>query len=128
MANRLWPAAVVYGEIALPAFKKYYGENSTYVAALLVRYTKLSWVKLFLFRAVFLPRKLLVITSIFCFSLGEAFGKEGMLGKSAKCFLEADTIYRVIPGTSHPFYTDDFIPLYNKYVHIAKAVVEFAQY
>ena len=52
MANRLWPAAVVYGEIALPAFKKYYGENSTYVAALLVRYAnndlKLIWVKLFL--------------------------------------------------------------------------------
>ena len=62
------------------------------------------------------------------FSLGEAFGKEGLLKKSANCFREADCIYRIIPGISHPFYTQDFMPLYNKYVCIARAVVEFAQY
>ena len=37
MSNHLWPAAVVYGEIALPAFRIYYGERSKVVAALLVR-------------------------------------------------------------------------------------------
>jgi len=97
MTNHLWPAAVVYGEIALPGFRQYYGQHSKVVGALLV-------------------------------SLGEAFGKEGLLKKSANCFREADKIYRIVPGTDHPFYTEDFLPLYNKYVHIAKAVVEFVQY
>ena len=64
----------------------------------------------------------------FLFSLGEAFGKEGMLKKSANCFREADCIYKVVPGVNHPFYSEDFRPLFNKYVHIAQAVIEFAQY
>ena len=37
MNNKLWAAAVVYGQIALPAFRKYYGCSSRQLAALLVR-------------------------------------------------------------------------------------------
>ena len=37
MTNHLWPAAVVYGEIALPGFREYYGLHSKVVGALLVR-------------------------------------------------------------------------------------------
>ena len=37
MTNHLWPAAVVYGEIALPGFRQYYGQHSKVVGALLVR-------------------------------------------------------------------------------------------
>ena len=37
MSNPLWPAAVVYGEVALPAFRKYYGQRNKVVGALLVR-------------------------------------------------------------------------------------------
>ena len=37
MSNRIWPAAIVYGEIALPAFRKYYGERSKVVTGVLVR-------------------------------------------------------------------------------------------
>ena len=56
-------------------------------------------------------------------SMGEALGKEGMLKKSANCFREANRIYRIVPGVNHPFYVEDFRPLYKKYVHIAKAVM-----
>ena len=59
--------------------------------------------------------------------MGEAFGKEGMLAKSANCFCEAQNIYQIVLGEKHPFYTKDFLPLFNKYVHIAKAVLELAQ-
>ena len=38
MKNRLWAAAVVYGQIALPAFRKYYGGSTSQLAALLVRW------------------------------------------------------------------------------------------
>ena len=34
MANRLWPAALVYGRLALPAFQLYFGAASKEVAAL----------------------------------------------------------------------------------------------
>ena len=37
MGNRLWPAAAVYGGIAVTGFKKYYGEQSRELAGLLVR-------------------------------------------------------------------------------------------
>ena len=37
--NKRWSAAAQYGEIALPAFKQYYGPRTGVVAALLVRYT-----------------------------------------------------------------------------------------
>ena len=37
MGNRLWPAAAVYGGIAVSAFKKYYGDQSRELAGLLVR-------------------------------------------------------------------------------------------
>ena len=37
MTNRLWPAAAVYGGIALTAFRQYYGEHSREYAGLLVR-------------------------------------------------------------------------------------------
>ena len=37
MSNRLWPAATVYGSIAVPAFRKYYGDTSRELAGLLVR-------------------------------------------------------------------------------------------
>ena len=36
--NKRWSAAAQYGEIALPAFKQYYGPRTGVVAALLVRY------------------------------------------------------------------------------------------
>jgi len=97
MTNRLWPAAAVYGGIAVPAFRKYYGEYSREYAGLLV-------------------------------SLGEAYGKEGILGKCGSCFKTAERIYRVVPGEHHPFYTDVFMPLFNKYVTIASAVLEFSKY
>ena len=37
MTNKLWTAAVVYGEISLRGFRKYYGNFSSQLAALLVR-------------------------------------------------------------------------------------------
>ena len=37
MEHCQWQAAILYGEIALPSFKTYYGEDSKVVAALLVR-------------------------------------------------------------------------------------------
>ena len=37
MEHCQWKAAILYGEIALPSFKTYYGEDSKMVAALLVR-------------------------------------------------------------------------------------------
>ena len=37
MTNKLWTAAVVYGEISLQGFRKYYGNFSSQLAALLVR-------------------------------------------------------------------------------------------
>ena len=65
---------------------------------------------------------------IFIFSLGEAYGKEGLLSKCGTCFKTAEKIYRVVPGDCHPFYTDVFMPLYKKYVTIASAVMEFGKY
>jgi len=97
MTNRLWPAAAVYGGIALTAFRQYYGEHSREYAGLLV-------------------------------SLGEAYGKEGLLSKCGSCFKTAEKIYRVVPGECHPFYTDVFMPLYKKYVTIASAVMEFGRF
>ena len=62
MASKRWAAAATYGEIALPAFKRYYGHKTGVVAALLVRYvmqtvgyrigcditdTRLGWWQLF---------------------------------------------------------------------------------
>ena len=61
-------------------------------------------------------------------SLGEAYGKEGLLEKCGTCFKRAEKIYRVVPGESHPFYRDVFMPLYNKYVKIASAVMELSKY
>ena len=37
MEHSQWEAAILYGEIALPSFKTYYGETSKVTAALLVR-------------------------------------------------------------------------------------------
>ena len=37
MAHRQWDAALLYGKIALPAFRHYYGNNSKVVAALQFR-------------------------------------------------------------------------------------------
>ena len=73
------------------------------------------------------PFPVLSQTFIHC-SLGEAYGKEGLLGKCGSCFKAAEKIYRVVPGVDHPFYTDVFMPLYNKYVTIASAVLEFSKY
>ena len=61
------------------------------------------------------------------FSLGEAYGKEGLLDKCGDCFRAADRIYRVVPGENHQFYTEIFVPLFKKYVTIASAVVEFSK-
>ena len=36
--------------------------------------------------------------------------------------------YRVVPGEDHPFYRDVFMPMYNKYVKIASAVMELSKY
>ena len=47
MEHWLWQAAILYGEIVLPAFTQYYGENSKVVAALLVR-----WVECTKYKAV----------------------------------------------------------------------------
>ena len=55
------------------------------------------------------------------------YGKEGLLEKCAECFRAAERIYRVVPGARHPFYTETFAPLYNKYVTIAGAVVELSR-
>ena len=38
-----WEAALLYGEKVLPMFKKYYGEKTGAVAALLVRYRTLQY-------------------------------------------------------------------------------------
>jgi len=85
MASRRWSAAATYGEIALTAFRRYYGHKTGVVAALLVR-------------------------------LGEAYGETGDVEKACEHFQEADSIYTVIPGVKHPFYKEDFRPLYGKYV------------
>lgn len=58
------------------------------------------------------------------FSLGEAYGKEGLLSKCAESFQEAEQIYSHVPGEQHAFYTEVFRPLYNKYVNIASAVIQ----
>ena len=60
--------------------------------------------------------------SVIFLSLGEAYGKEGLLSKCGACLKEAEQIYRIVPGEKHAFYCEVFRPLYNKYVTIATAV------
>ena len=68
----------------------------------------------------------LCIYLIQCFSLGEAYGKEGLLEKCGDCFRAADKIYKVVPGEKHAFYQQIFLPLFKKYVTIASAVIELS--
>ena len=42
-----------------------------------------------------------------------------MLAEAAELFRAADRVLRINPGTEHPFYTEDFMPLYNKYVKVS---------
>jgi len=85
ISNKRWREAVRHGEMALPAFKAYYGSKTGAVAALQVR-------------------------------LGKAYGELGEMEKSEYHFKEADSIYRIVPGATHPFYVADFRPLFSKYV------------
>jgi len=64
---------------------------------------------------------------VYCFSLGEAYGKEGLLEKCGECFRAADKIYKVVPGENHSLYQQTFIPLFKKYVTIASAVMELSK-
>ena len=48
--------------------------------------------------------------------LGRAWGECGDVERSCEYFQEADTIYRVIPGVDHPFYVEDFRPLFETYM------------
>ena len=57
-------------------------------------------------------------------SLGEAYGKEGLLSKCGDCFSEAEQIYSLVPGEQHAFYCEVFRPLYNKYINMATAIIQ----
>ena len=59
---------------------------------------------------------MLIYSNRFAVRLGEAYGETGDVEKACEHFQEADSIYTVIPGVKHPFYKEDFRPLYGKYV------------
>ena len=48
--------------------------------------------------------------------LGRAYGESGDDEKSTHHFHEANSIYKLTPGVKHPFYVEDFQPLFAKYV------------
>ena len=47
--------------------------------------------------------------------LGQALGHMGDKERAAEMLEEANDIYRVVPGEKHPFYLEDFLPIYKKY-------------
>ena len=47
--------------------------------------------------------------------LGQALGHMGDEERAAEMLEEANDIYKVVPGEKHPFYLEDFLPIYKKY-------------
>jgi len=48
--------------------------------------------------------------------LAQAMAETGNMARSEYLFNEAEKIYKVVPGVHHPFYTEDFRPLYEQYL------------
>ena len=109
MQHKLWEPALLYGERAVSAVKKYQGENSRSVAALLVRCIK----------------KIKCFLSFCTYSIGEAAGRNGQLQKAKINLKEADQIFKEISGPDYASYKDQIYKIFVSSSRESKQFVRF---
>ena len=83
--------------------------SSRWQAAVMRGETALPWFKMYYGAKTGIVAGLLL-------RLGQALGHLGEEERAEEVLQEANSIYRVVPGEKHPFYLEDFLPIYKKYV------------
>ena len=83
--------------------------SSRWQAAVMRGETALPWFKMY-----YGPKAGIVAGLLL--RLGQALDHLGEEERAMEVLEEANSIYRVVPGEKHPFYLEDFLPIYKKYI------------